>query len=180
MNEQTAQQPPSPPTFDAQWYAYLQWMFSFHILNVRQKVFTIAEKYYVTDENGHGRFYVVRPPHIGLNMLASFCAFAVMIIFLVTAYRLMFGAGQVLPAIIVFVIGGNIAALTRLLLAPYRDIAIYTDDTETVPVLRITQENKLALYRRYAIYDAMGNLIAEARRTTIASVLRRRWKVYTP
>lgn len=181
VSEQTIQeQPAAHPATDPQWYAYLQWMFSFHILNVRQKVFTIAEKYYVTDEHGQGRFYVVRPPHIGLNMVASLCAFAVMIVFLVTAYRLLFGAGQILPAILVFIIGGNIAALTRLLLAPYRDITIYTDETETVPVLRVTQENKLALYRRYAIHDAMGNLIAEARRNTIASVFRRRWKVYTP
>lgn len=160
--------------------AHLQYLFAFHHLNIRQKLFALAERYYVTDEAGQGRFYVVRPPRIFLNMVASLAALIVFLLTLVLAYRLLFVAGLLLPAIIAFLIGVNLANLLRFLLAPYRDVTIYTDESEAFPVLHVRQENKLAFYRRYGIYDALGAHVAEARRNTIVSFWRRRWKIYTP
>lgn len=171
---------PGNPAPDPAFGAYLQQLFAYHFLNVRQKIFTLAERYHVTDEAGQGRFYVVRPPRIFLNLVSSLGGLAVIILTLVLAYRLLFVAGMILPAIVVFLVGGNIANFLRLLLAPYRDITIYTDESEQYPVLFIRQENKLAFYRRYGIYDAMGGFVAEARRNTVASFWRRRWKVHTP
>jgi uncharacterized protein YxjI len=149
-------------------------------LNIRQRVFTLAERYQVTDETGQPRFHVVRPPHLMLNFIATLASMAVVILSLVLAWRLFFGMGNILGAILVIIVGGNLSRFLRILIAPYRDITIYSDESETVAVLHVTQENKIALYRRYAIHDALGNLVAEAHRNTFASILRRRWKVLTP
>ena len=75
------EQESQPPSFPAETIQFLQWVFGFHYLTVRHKVFSFAQKYYVYDEQGAPRFYVVRPPKIALNILAGIAGLALSILF---------------------------------------------------------------------------------------------------
>jgi hypothetical protein len=71
--------------------------------------------------------------------------------------------------------GGWIAMFVRILLAPYRHIDVFTDESEQFRALSITQDNKIGFYRRYTIFDAAGNPVAQARRNTLKAMWRREW-----
>lgn len=167
--------PPLPPEA----IHFLQRLFAFHVLTVRQKLFTLAEKYAVSDADGQPLFFVVRPPHIGQNILAGVGAFIGNVPFLILAFRLIFYQGEIVLALAALFVGGNLAALIRILLGPYRDVTVYTDESQQFPVLMMTQDNKFGLHRWFTIYDAVGNPVARAKRHVIKAIWRRRWEAET-
>lgn len=166
----------APPDFLA-WYDGL---FRFDALTVRQKLLAIAQKYHVEDLFGVPRFYVVRPPKVLANLLAGLCASGLGLVFFLGGFMLYMRTSEILvPVLLIFT--GNIASgVVGALLAPYRDITVFTDESESVPVLMIRQENKLALFQRYTLHDPFGVQVAEFRRNNLASILRRTWDALTP
>ncbi len=165
------QQPPVPPETDR----FLRWLFSYHVLTIRQKVLAIAQKYYVRDDQGIPRFFVVRPPKLGLNFLAGLASFVIRILALILAVHFIFFRGDIVAGVASFLIGGWVGEMVAVLLRPYRDIGVYTDDTEQFQVLFITQDNKFGLYHRYTVYDPLGQPAATARRNLLKSLGRRQW-----
>lgn len=165
---------PSPPIPPDAW-RHLQWLFSFHVLTIRQKLLAISQKYYVNDDQGRPRFYVVRPPKIGLSVVAGIAGLIISLLALFIAFRMIFGGGSFTTAIVVIFAGRFIGALVTTLLRPYRDIRIYTDDTEQYQVFFISQDNKFGFFQRYTIFDAMNQPVAVARRNFFLSAFRRTW-----
>ncbi len=181
-HEPVAQEPPphasggtEPGPFPPETVAYLQWLFAFHLLTVKQQLIAIAQRYYVFDEAGAPRFYVVRPPKLGMTTMARFLRLVTLLAGYVLAVMTFFQTQSIVLAIVVFLVGANLAKLVRVLLTPYRDIRVYTDETEQWQVLLISQDNKFGLYHWYTVHDAAGQPVARAKRHLIKAIWRRGW-----
>jgi len=149
------------------------------MLHIRQKIIAISEKYTVRDEYGNPRFYVVRPPHLRHTMAVGLGVTAVRIGILIMFVRLLFSGNELLA--IGLMIAGNIAlGYAAALLLPYRDIAIYSDESQQIRLLAVCQQNKIGWYRRFVLYDCMGNIVAMLRRPTLRSMFRATWIAETP
>jgi len=180
-----------PPATQEPWAAaytgappeYLAWydaQFRFDVLSVRQKLLTIAQKYYVEDDAGRPRFYVVRPPRVFLNILASLAATVISFGFLAGAFVLIVRQQEVLAGIAALFLGNVISGVVGAFLAPYRDVMVYLDESESQPLLLIQQENKLAFTQLYTLHDPFGVEVAHFRRNNIFSIMRRTWEITTP
>ncbi len=166
----------APPDFLA-WYDSL---FRFDALTVRQKLLAIAQKYYVEDLDGVPRFYVVRPPKVLANILAGLLATGLGLLFFLGGFALFMQTSEILLPVVLIFTGNALSGIVGALLAPYRDITVFTDESESMPVLLIRQENKLALFQRYTLHDPFGVQVAEFRRNNLASILRRTWDALAP
>ncbi|MCC7391582.1 hypothetical protein IT571_04405 [Candidatus Sumerlaeota bacterium] len=154
---------------------YLENLFTYHVLFVRQQLLTIAQKYSVVDEQGRDRFFVVRPPKLFLSSMATFAQLIVSFIVFVYAVKI-FIATQDIVLPFALMIGVRLLSwLIRVLLTPYRDIRIFTDASEQFQTLMITQDNKFGMHSWFTIFDAAGNPVARARRHFVKSMWRRQW-----
>lgn len=171
--------PDAAAGFPPEAVAYLQWLFAYHALTIKQKLIAIAQKYHVFDEQGLPRFYVVRPPKIGLNAFAGFCGTITLLAGYALGVFLYFQTYSILLAIVTIIVGGNLAKLVRVLITPYRDIRIFTDESEQWQVLLISQDNKFGLHHWYTLHDAAGQPVARAKRNLIKAIWRRGWVAET-
>lgn len=176
---ETAPPPAAPPSVTAETWHYLQWLFSYNLLTVRQQVLTLSQKYDIRDELGQPRFFVVRPPRLALNMAVGSVALAVNLLILVLAFRILFNTHNTLLALGLIFAGNFVIGVIRVLLAPFRDINVYTDNSEQFLVLRLTQDNKLGWHYWFTIYDATHQPVARARRNALAGLVRRSWVAET-
>lgn len=156
-------------------YQYLQWLFSFHRLVVRQKIWTLSEKYQIEDDNGQPRFTVVRPPHIAQTLLANIIGGLISLTFLGMAVYSFIYWNNITLAVALFFSGGFVSAIISTLISPFRDIYVYAGEQEENPVLTITQDNKIAIHYFFTIYDALGTPIGRARRNALKALYRREW-----
>jgi hypothetical protein len=168
------------PALDPAWQHYLSSLFAFDALHVRQKILAIAQKYHVTDAWGRPRFYVVRPPKLAINLALGMTVTILRLVIFVLILKLIFGGGSLVLAIVVVFVTNFLLSLALVLLSPYREIHVHTDETETLRVLTITQDNKIGFERRYTLLDMTGCEVARFRRDTLRSVIRRDWVVETP
>lgn len=166
----------APPVF----LGWFQGLFRYDVLSIRQKLLTLAQKYSVEDEYGRPRFYVVRPPRIGRNLLAGIAAMAVAVLFLVLAIRVGFFGGRFLLGFLILVSGNVLSSVIGRLLAPLRHITVFSDESEQYPLLLLRQENKLALIQRYTLHDAFGVHVADFERDNLRALFRRNWTALTP
>jgi hypothetical protein len=169
----------APPDYTAQWESFLQQRFLFHQLNVKQRLLTIGQRYDLYDSNGYPLFHVVRPPRLRLTMLAGVLTTICRWAFLFFALRLLL-QGQVHLAIALLFVSGPLCSVLYVLLAPYRDISVFSDDTQQVRLLSIRQDNKFGVYHWYTIYDLTGAPVARARRNFLLGIFRRQWAAFTP
>ena len=158
---------------------YLHWLFGYHVLTIKQKVLTLSQKYHVFDEQGLPRFYVVRPPRIALNVIAGVAGLLANLIFLILAIRQFMYAGNFAYALGLLIVGGYLSGIIRVLLAPFRDISVFTDESEQFPVLMVTQDNKIGLYYWFTIYDSSGQPVARAKRNLVSGMWRKTWTAET-
>ena len=156
-------------------HAWLQQLFDFRTLSVRQKLMAINQRYVVEDPDGRPRFHVVRPTLLGRYSLAVIASWIGSLCFTLMAVLLLFRGENLLLVIALFIAGGYVAAFIRILLIPYRDIRVFADEAGQYPVLTISQEYKFGLSHRYLILDALGGPVAMAVRPLIPSIWRRRW-----
>lgn len=170
----------SPPPQDDYWANALRWLFSFDELHIHQKVLAIAQKYYVHDADNQPRFFVVRPPKLLLNTILSVFYLALRIIILVIAYRLFVSTASFLLPLLIVIFSQTFLGFMFALMAPYRHIEVFRDESQQWRILTITQDNKIGFYRRYTLYGQDGSEVAVMSRSVFASVFRRDWWVETP
>ncbi len=176
VSEATA--PAEPP--DDQWMHWMRGLLSYDVLHVRQRIRPFVQKYQVTDERGMPLFHVVRPPRLAVAMAVSLSITAVHILILVGVFRYMFGGGSIPLGLVVLFCSNFALGIAGALLAPYRDIDVFADESESWRILTITQDNKLGFWREYSLWDCMGNQVARFRRSTVHAIVRRHWRVETP
>lgn len=167
------------PSVPPQYVYWLQQLFAFDGLAVRQRLLTIAQKYDIEDEWGRPRFHVVRPPKLLLNAVIGIAATLVNLLIFFVAFRLFFHLGQPLAAAMLLFFGGLALQVMAILLAPLRHIAVYADAEAQHLVLTLMQDNKLGLTKRFILYDALGGFVARLERDNIRSFWRREWTACT-
>ncbi len=182
MNNETMNQTGQAPVLsqDDPWLRQLQSLFSYDVLHIRQRIRPFTQKYQVTNEHGQPLFHVVRPPRLALSLVVSITITIVSILILIGVFRSMFGGGSIPLGFGIIIVSNLLLRIAGALLSPYRDIAVFADESESWRLLTITQDNKIGLWRDYTLWDCLGNEVARFRRSTLRAIVRRHWRVETP
>lgn len=158
---------------------------------LRQKHFSINEKYYVQDEKGRDILFVERPIHAMQSCLAALAGIGAMLIvmglFAGIGYLIGHAAGDRVGLFIgIFtVIGIPLALLAMavliLMIAPKRHIQFYADDSKRELLLEVLQDKKFApINATYTVVDPDGKVLARLRKNYLYNFFRKRWYVYYP
>ena len=151
---------------------------------LRQKHFSISEKYYVWDERGQPILFVERPAHFFRNIGAALAG-------ILAAILVGVGIGSISSVVpenakgIVILIAIVTAFITLFVvgiaLSAKRHVNFYSDDSKQELVLQIFQDNKVAIiHARYTIADAAGAVIARLDKNYIFNLIRKRWYCTSP
>jgi len=154
--------------------------FAFDMLLINQRAFSLADRYDVLDGDGWPRFEVHRLLRAGGMAAAGIVRFLLVIFGFYYGFRLVLHQ-HLLAAVIVFWAMGPVGNLVFLFLAPFRHIYLYVAGWgEEQPILSISQDNKISLWRRFTLFDDMGTPVAQFEKAIWTNLYRRSWRVLTP
>jgi uncharacterized protein YxjI len=148
---------------------------------MRQRVFTIHEKYEIWDEEGRPILFVERPGHYLQNLGAIFAGLAAgglaTVPFLWLGDRIQSAAPMVLA-----VVAAAVAFVLVLgLLSKKRHIHFYRDDSRGELLLEVLQDQKLAfLTHTYTVNEPGGRTLARLSKNLLTDIFRKKWNVWTP
>lgn len=164
--------PPAPdadPAFDRDLF----------LLN--QRAFTISSQYEVWSDDGKPLFYVERPTYPIRTALAYLLAFLAAGMVLSTVGQVVSAAGEAfagLAGLALFGVGAAVFLIVSMSARPLRHVTIYRDASRREPLLRILQEQRVAvLMRTYVLTTAADEMLARFRKVYIHNVVRKRWYV---
>lgn len=150
---------------------------------LRQKVFTISEKYDVCDEQGTPILYIDRPAHFLRNLGAVLSGG---IAGITVGYLLFMHVGvaseSLKGVLVVFALIGwfvvTFAVIT--LLSKKRHITIYRDKSKQEPLLKVLQDKKVEIMTAtFTLRDTNGEL-AKFRKNYLYDLFRKHWHCYSP
>jgi hypothetical protein len=151
---------------------------------LRERVLSISAKYEVWTEDGRPILHVQRPAYPVRTFLAYGLAFLAASITMAWTVWLVSTAGERLGALTAL-IGWGLTITAFLVVSmsarPLRHVTVYRDDSRRQVLLRIIQDQRLAvLTRSYTVVTPAGEVLARLRKHYIHNVLRKRWYVETP
>ncbi len=141
---------------------------------LRQKVFSISEKYSLSDENETPILWIERPARLLRGLLAIGSGFGVagVLIYIGIAF-----AGPVMPLFILAGVFGGLAV--ALWLNPKRHVTFYSDEAMTTPVLKAFQDQRfVVLTATYSVTTGDDQPLAKLEKNYIHNILRKKWVVY--
>lgn len=154
--------------------------FDRNLFLLRQRVLSIRSKYEVWAEDGRPILYVERPTYpirtvfaYGLGIVAA----SIVIFWTARAGEsddpvsgLLSLLALVLASAVFFVVSGSAR--------PKRHVTVYRDASRREVLLRIRQDQRIAIaYRSYTVTTAAGTTLARLRRDYVRGLFRRRWSV---
>ena len=150
---------------------------------LRERVLTITSKYEVWAEDGTPILYVERPTYPVRTVLAYVLAAVAGLIVMAWTARLASAAGHAGP--ILAIVGWTAIAATFLVVSmsarPLRHVTVYRDESRREILLRVLQDQRLAvLTRTYTVVGTAGETLARFRKRYLYNILRKRWDVLTP
>jgi len=145
---------------------------------LRERLLTIRAKYEVWGEDGVPVCFVERPAYPVRTFLAYVVAFlAATLVLERTLLRGLAGAGDVLA----LALAGITFFLVATSLRPKRHVTVYRDESRGEVLLRIWQDQRVALLTRtYTVSSASGAVLARLRKHYVHNLVRKRWYVETP
>ena len=149
---------------------------------LRERVLTIASKYEVWAEDATPILYVERPTYPVRTVLAYLVgALAGSLVLGWTA----FAAGNQAVNAVAALLGYGLAFATFIVVSmsarPRRHVTVYRDDSRRAPLLRILQDQRIAvLVRTYTVTLSDGAVLARLRKPYAYNVIRKRWLVENP
>lgn len=151
---------------------------------LRERVFTVASKYEVWAEDGTPVLFVERPTYPVRTALAYVLAVIAAFTVMVGTARIVAAAGQTAGALVA-ILGWGATLATFLVVSmsarPLRHVTIYRDESRREVVLRVRQDQRLAvLTRTYTVVTAAGERLARLRKRYVHNVVRKRWYVEGP
>lgn len=167
--------PPPPdldPTFDRDRFL------------LRERVLTIASKYEVWAQDGAPILYMERPTYPVRTLLAYVLAAVAALVVMGWVARAVRDADGVVGAVVALA-GWALTVATFVFVSlsarPLRHVTVYRDDTRREVVLRILQDQRIALFvRSYTVVTAAGTMLARLRKNYLHNVFRKRWYVEMP
>ena len=154
------------------------------IFLLRERVLTIASKYEVWGEDGRPILYVERPTYPARTFLAYLVAAVAASVVLAGSSRIAGGASEAVGALVAL-LGYGLAVATFVVVSmsarPLRHVTVYRDDTRREIVMRVLQDQRVAvLTRSYTVTAAAGGpVLARLRKHYVHNVFRKRWYVET-
>ena len=133
-------------------------------------------------ENGTPILYVERPTYPVRTLFAYFVALIVSL----TAARWILGpfpedGGGALLVLVGFPLVAFVFLVVSMSLRPRRHVTIYRDDSRRETLLRVLQNQRVAvLTRTYTVVTPSGEPLATLRKTYLDNVVRKRWYVAAP
>lgn len=148
---------------------------------LNQRAFTISSQYEVWSEDGKPLFYVERPTYPIRTALAYLLAFLAAGMVLSTVGRAVSAAGEDfggLAGLALFGLGAAVFLVVSMSARPLRHVTIYRDESRREPLLRILQEQRVAvLMRSYVLTTAADEMLARFRKVYVHNLVRKRWYV---
>jgi hypothetical protein len=142
------------------------------IFLLNQRVLTIASQYEVWAPDGRPVLYVERPTYVVRTMLAYGLAFVAAAVVLTTIDEV-----PVLSVALAAVVFMVVSMSAR----PLRHLTVYRDDSRTAMLLRIVQNERIALLTRsYSVRLPDGTPLARLRKHHLHNLLRKRWYAEAP
>ena len=141
-----------------------------------------SAKHNPTGQNGTPILYVERPTYPVRTLFAYFVA----LIASLTAARWILGpfpedGGGGLLVLVGFPLVAFVFLVVSMSLRPRRHVTIYRDDSRRETLLRVLQNQRVAvLTRTYTVITPSGEPLATLRKTYLHNIVRKRWYVATP
>jgi hypothetical protein len=149
---------------------------------LRQRVFTIASKYEVLSAEGAPILYVERPTYLFRTVVAYLLALMAAAIVLGWTTRTdAFDAVNALLAIFGFGFAFATFVVVSMSARPLRHVTVYRDDSRREALLRVLQDQRVAvLVRTYTVTTGDGTVLARLRKDYVYNLVRKRWAVESP
>lgn len=148
---------------------------------LRQRVWTIHERYDVADEEGQPVLFVERPGHHLKNLLAALAAITAGIV--VGGLVIWIGSLVDSPVLLIVGIAAGIAAIAVVgtALAQKRHVLFYRDEGRQELLLEVLQDRKfVGLTLTYTIRDPREGVLAHLRKNLLTDVFRKKWECRSP
>jgi uncharacterized protein YxjI len=148
---------------------------------MRQRVFTIHEKYEIWDEGGRPILFVERPRHYLRNLGAVFGGLAGAAFVAAPFFWLSDRIQNEAPIVV-----GIVAALVALvaligILSKKRHVHFYRDDSKSELLLEVLQDQKLAfLTHTFTVNEPGGRTLARFRKNLLTDLFRKKWNCLSP
>ena len=151
---------------------------------LRERVLTITSKYEVWAEDGTPILYVERPTYPVRTVLAYVLAAVAALIVMGLTARLASMAPEPTGPLLAIAGWAAIAAtflVVSMSARPLRHVTVYRDESRREILLRVLQDQRLAvLTRTYTVVSTAGETLARFRKRYLYNILRKRWDVLTP
>jgi hypothetical protein len=166
---------PRPPT------PGLDHAFDRDVFLLRERVFTITSKYEVWAEDGTPILYVERPTYPVRTLVAYLLAVLATLTLMGPAVGAIGRDGSGLLVLLSIPVAAFVFLVISMSLRPRRHVTIYRDESRQETLLRVTQDQRVALVTRtYTVMTASGEALAVFRKTYLHNIIRKRWYVTSP
>ncbi|HJS73478.1 MAG TPA: zinc ribbon domain-containing protein [Vicinamibacteria bacterium] len=148
---------------------------------LRQRVFTIQEKYEIWDEEGRPILFVERPGHYLRNLSAIFGGLFAGVVVAVPFFWATERFETVAPSIFGVVAGLVTFVVATALLSKKRHVHFYRDDSKRELLLEVLQDQKLAfLTHTFTVNEPGGRTIARLQKNMLTDLFRKKWSCAAP
>ncbi|MGH7314403.1 MAG: hypothetical protein ACREJV_14595 [Candidatus Rokuibacteriota bacterium] len=146
---------------------------------LRQRLLTVRTKYEVWGEDGVPVCFVERPTYPVRTFLAYVIAFVAAT--LVLERTVLRGAAGSAGDLLALALAGLVFFVVATSARPKRHVTVYRDDSRGEVLLRIWQDQRVALLTRtYTVSSASRAVLARLRKHHVHNLVRKRWYVETP
>ena len=148
---------------------------------LRQRVWTIHERYDIADEQGQPVLFVERPGHHLKNLLAALAAVTAGVV--VGGLVIWVGSLFDSVALLIVGIGAGIMAIAAvgIALSQKRHVLFYRDEGRQELLLEVLQDQKfVGLTVTYTIRDPREGVLAHLRKNLLTDVFRKKWECRSP
>ena len=147
-----------------------------------QRVFTIASKYEVCGEDGVPVLYVERPTYLVRTVFAYVLAvIAASMVLGFTARAMTLDAVDAVLSVFGFGFAFAVFVVVSMSTRPLRHVTVYRDDSRRETVLRVLQDQRVAvLVRTYTVTTSDGTVLARLSKNYVHNLLRKRWRIASP
>jgi uncharacterized protein YxjI len=150
---------------------------------LNQRAFTISSQYEVWSDDGKALLYVERPTYVIRSLIAYLLGVLAAGFVLSWAGRVVEVSEALGGLFSLALIGLSVAtfAVVSMSARPLRHVAIYRDESRREPLLRIVQEQRVAILQRtYRATTPGGEMLARLRKVYVHNLVRKRWYVEDP
>jgi hypothetical protein len=135
-------------------------------------VLTLASQYEVWAPDGTPVLYVERPTFFVRSLLAYGLAFL--------AAAVMLWAANEVP-LLSMLLAAAVFLVVSMSARPLRHVTVYRDDSRAATLLRIVQNERMAIFTRsYTVRLADGTALARLRKHYLHNLVRKRWYAEAP